>query len=644
MYNPYYARSVEIDKELKRREIELATISSTYTVISVRDRKDVKRGGILFNNLQAIYINRDGPNSTYYIDEYGDQNPANIITKNWEIEGTLYTRTRSIQDDILDCRDITKNDLNFIKFIGNALLPEFLSFRRDDKYTNSNFISDGFTNDQIFESAQRYLRIARNEIYKSAEKQHTISASLKDLLIIDKFKPLREYFELGNWLRIRVCDDVYKLRLIKYELDYDSLANINVDFSDVLKTQDGISDQQSVIQQAQSMASSYSTTQRQSSEGSKGYSRLSDWVANGLDVTNQKIVAGASNQVQSWDEHGMLFQKYYDEQETYSPEQLKILNSSLVFTDDNWETIKTAVGKFYYKDPDDPIGEYKSAYGVCGEVLVGDLIIGQRLNIHNDNNTMRFDSEGFSIVNEKTTSSYKYRTEVIVDPNPDSDYAFKIESKVKGKYQPDTSYITNSYFRVSSSGSLSLSGEISNENLLISSNGSIITRDSNGDIAFQLTSYGYLEASNAFLRGNFTSSNDRTEFRIEDGNIYVWNKKSDGSFELASSLYFASQFNNIPGNLMKLDSTHIALDGKIHTRRASEKSSGASFTIAMDGGTALATESWRTAPISVSRTKLTYISKIEDNGDGTITWWTTERDFLDVINWTWREVRNGIIN
>ena len=44
------------------------------------------------------------------------------------------------------------------------------------------------------------------------------------------------------------------MRLISYEIDYDNILYISVEFSDVMKTIDGLSDQQSILEQATSVS------------------------------------------------------------------------------------------------------------------------------------------------------------------------------------------------------------------------------------------------------------------------------------------------------------------------------------------------------------------------------------------------------
>ncbi len=121
-----------------------------------------------------------------------------------------------LQNYLDEYRDEIHDALDFEKYLGEDLWHVFCSYRREDKYSNDNYISDALNNKQLFERAQEFIDRATYEIHKSAEQQHSISSDLNNLLVIDKFKPLVDSFSVGNWLRAMVDDKVYKLRLIEY--------------------------------------------------------------------------------------------------------------------------------------------------------------------------------------------------------------------------------------------------------------------------------------------------------------------------------------------------------------------------------------------------------------------------------------------
>jgi len=302
-----------------------------------------------------------------------------------------------------------QNALNFETYLGEELWLEFYAYRREDKYENSNYISDGLTNKELFEKAQEFLDVCEKDIYKSANEQHTLSASLNNLLVLKEFASLRDKFVCGNFIRVECDEIVYKLRLLSYKINYGSIQNIEVTFSDVIKVQNRLNDVKSIIKQASSMATSYSNVQQQASQGAKSIDMLYNWIENGLNASVVKIVNSAENQSVVMDSHGLLARTYDDISDTYGDEQLKIINSTLAITTDNWKSIKAAIGKYKYIHPE--TGEEVTAYGTIGETIVGKLLLGEALGIYNTENTMKFDKDGLAIENDTN--------KIVINPNGD---------------------------------------------------------------------------------------------------------------------------------------------------------------------------------------------------------------------------------
>lgn len=315
------------------------------------------------------------------------------------IAGVYYTtgelKTAGVQTYIEKAKGSIQDNLDFQKYIGEDLWHEFCAFRREDKYSNDNYVSDGLNNAELFKTAREFIKAASNEIYKSAELQHSISANLKNLLAIEKFSPLVDGFKVGNWLRIMVDGDVYKLRLLEYTIDYDDFDYISVEFSDVDKANSTVNSVQDILSQASSMATSYDTVQRQAEKGSSGKDKLDSWVNDGLSMTNMKIVSNADNQNITWDSHGILCREWLPIQEAYDDRQLKIINRGLYVTDDNWRTSRAGIGNFIFWNPKTKKDEER--YGVIADTLVGNLVLSEEVGIYNKNNSMTLDENGFVI-------------------------------------------------------------------------------------------------------------------------------------------------------------------------------------------------------------------------------------------------------
>lgn len=338
-----------------------------------------------------------------------------------------------LQNYIIEEKDKTQDILNFQQYLTNYnagganLWLEFCSFRREDKYSNENYISDGLNNAELFKKANEFISVANDEIYKSSELQTTISADLKNLLLIGKFAPLVNDFAIGNWLRVMVDDKLYKLRLIEYTIDYDDLDNISVEFSDAVRVKSSIKSIKGVMEQASSMATSYSYVQRQAKQGEKGTTVVNNWLDNGFDVTHTKIVGGSDNQTQSWDNHGMLFRKFDEVSDDYEPTQMKIINSTIAITDDNWATTKTAIGKYYYTDPD--TGDTVSAYGVNAETIIGKLFLGKNIELKNDAGTLVFNDNGLEVSHGNNKVSISPKNDNVIDITNGNESVFNVNDK-----------------------------------------------------------------------------------------------------------------------------------------------------------------------------------------------------------------------
>lgn len=351
------------------------------------------------------------------------------LNKHIAIESELKSKEKdlnciyAVRDYLAKIKSEVNEILNFEKFIKSSnedLWTEFCLFRREDKYSNDNYISDGLNNSEVLSRATEFVNKAYDEIYKSAELQIQITSTLNNLLAIKELYSITEHFDVGNWIIVKVDGEIYKVRLVDFEVDYSNLSTISVTFSDVIRTRNGVSDVKSVLEKAGSMASSYEGVKRQATQGSEANSVYKDWVLKGIDATNVMIKAGSENQDIVIDNHGLLARKYNSYIDDFEPCQMKIINSSLALTTDNWQTLKTAVGKFRYKDPDDNMRE-KDGYGVIAEKIIGKQVLGEELSFYNLSGNLKFDDNGLVVSNNNNS--------LIINPSADS--IFTITNKNK---------------------------------------------------------------------------------------------------------------------------------------------------------------------------------------------------------------------
>lgn len=307
-------------------------------------------------------------------------------------------------------RDKIQAELNFENYLGKDLYGEYCLYRREDTYQNDNYISDGLSNSEILAKAEELLEVAQKEIVKASELQVDLSTDVGNIWTIDEFKDVLSQWKCGNWIRVICDDDIYKLRLLNYTIKDSDFSKISCDFSSVLKVSDGISDIKSVLDSAKSMAGSYESVKHQAKQANKTTDTVHSWVDEGLNTTALAI-KDSNNEEVTYDNHGLRCRQYDDVSDTYADEQLQIVHNTLAITDNNWKTVKTAIGKIHYEDPEHP-GDMLSAYGVIGETIVGKLLLGEALGIYNDGGSLKFDKNGLSISNG--TNSF------VVNPNDET--------------------------------------------------------------------------------------------------------------------------------------------------------------------------------------------------------------------------------
>ena len=108
------------------------------------------------------------------------------------------------------------------------------------------------------------------------------------------------------------------------------------------------------------------------------------------------------------DEHGLLCREYLPYEGEYSPKQLKIINSGMFLTKDNWENVEAAIGEFTYTDP--ATGDEKTVYGVLAQALIAPLVLTSDIGVFNEDGTVNIDKNGLTIVDTGTgANSTKFR-------------------------------------------------------------------------------------------------------------------------------------------------------------------------------------------------------------------------------------------
>ena len=317
-----------------------------------------------------------------------------IKTRESQIEAVnaVYNTEKST-GEIQDIVNSVKTELDLENYLGEELYTLWYSYRREDDYSNDNYSSTGLDDVTLIKRATELVEAAKRELYKAGNLQYSLSATMGNLLTLDEFKPIKDKFEVGNFIKVGIDDKVYSLRLMSYETDFDSIQDMPVEFSTVEKVYTGYSDVQSVLDASRSMATSYSSVKNQADKSKKTTDTVNDWSDNGINGDNTQFI-NSSEQTILINKNGVLGRSYDDQLDEFSLKQFKLVNNGMYFTKDGWQSIETGIGRFTYRDIN---GNLVEDYGIIAKTVVGNLIIGKELQIYNEDKSIVIDENGLTI-------------------------------------------------------------------------------------------------------------------------------------------------------------------------------------------------------------------------------------------------------
>lgn len=469
----------------------------------------------------VIYEMKDvADNQTYsdFLNTYNERVSAIVIEKNardrqleklyrlYYLNQTDFTES----GELIDARNNVKKDLNFEKYLGD-LWPVFCSYLREDTYQNSNYISVGLSSQEIIERAKELWEAANRELEKASHTQYTISTTLDNLLQIPAFSPLTKYFQVGNWIHVAFDDEVYRLRLLSYQINFDELQTIEVEFSTVVHHGGSFSDVKDVIDSARTISGSYNAVTNQVQKTADAARYVNEWVKDGLNATMTKYVNDPFTQDIVIDKNGILCRAYDDLKEDYDPHQVRIIKNGLYFSSDGWETIHTGIGRISYHDP--VKNEDVDNYGIIANTVVGRLVLGEFLGFANADGSMQFDENGLSVKG--------YHTAVCINPNTANVFSIKKKSS-SGSYDTDVMYVDkdgNGYFE----GEIySTSGKIGGWDI---GDGYMRSKDTRN----RYVGFGIDDVSQAFYAGGSKADGSDGVFRVgHSGELIATNATISG--------------------------------------------------------------------------------------------------------------------
>ena len=503
----YQSLKPQYEEIMKRLGDQIGVIQDLETRLpDSLDSKDWTKYGLefldskvkSFKNIDEVYCAQgmNKPDSFNYNLYQQNLENLNSVTAEYNKRKAEVDSATDVYNSIIAERNAVQSQLDMDKWFTKDEWKTLDSYVVEETYSNDNYITtDNTTDTERFDIERQLFDVAWKDLSKKCRPQYQYSSTLSNVLTIPQFKGFLKYFQLGNFIRMETdYDTVIKLRLISFTVDYNDTSKIDVTFSDAIRVHDIYEDASSIQAQANSAAMSFQFNKDQYDKSVNQSNFVEEMRKYGLDVATVQI-HNASNQSQVWDETGMTFRMWNNERNDFDPEQIKIINNLMTFTDRDGK-VKMALGKI----PIDQKGNY--VFGLNAEVLMSKLTMSQNLWMENDSGTYKFDDNGF--IAKSGNNSIR------IQPNKNAE----LFSIYKGN---------NKQFYVDSDGNVIFCGNLQGASGIFTGElkgGSIDI----GNGAFTVDKNGTVYATNGKFTGDITGATGTFSGLISGGSININDK------------------------------------------------------------------------------------------------------------------------
>lgn len=284
-------------------------------------------------------------------------------------------------------------------------------------YENENFIFTSIMeeHEKIDMEYQLYNQ-ALKEFEKLSHPLYEFDVDIVNFINNPTYKPFINELELGKTVNLEYKEDVWvNPRIIKINLDWDSPENSKIILSDLLHSLDNLYSFADKFTATAKASNKVAISANKWDEPVKNgfYGKVNDYINSAFDLANKEIL-DAKDQVVAIGSYGIRGRK--TNETGYDDEQVAIINNLIAFTDDGWNSVKTALGKI------DVNGN--KYYGLAAEAVMGRFIAGDQLIISNENNTFKVDGNGATLKNADLTVENGV-SRIVISP----DTGFKIQKK-----------------------------------------------------------------------------------------------------------------------------------------------------------------------------------------------------------------------
>lgn len=295
------------------------------------------------------------------------------------LKGTVpyvaYEESRGAYQALMDWM---ANETDFEKFFTQEQWIRMSYFIREDEFSDDSYLLTGYeSEEERMEIGRELMQAANKELQTLCQPSLEFSMTMANILALPEFQTLTSQFQLGNFVRVHIRDGyVKRARLLEVQLKFDDLSDFSCNFGNLITTKSEIDKHADLLAQAVTAGKQVATSAGDWQKAVDKSNKLEQDIADGLQ--NSAIEVGkASGQSIVWDEHGIWGRKLIDgTTDQYHPEQFRIINNKLVFSNDGFKTSKAVFGSYTINGETrwGPLAEYVTADTIEGKFITGGSI------------------------------------------------------------------------------------------------------------------------------------------------------------------------------------------------------------------------------------------------------------------------------
>lgn len=293
-------------------------------------------------------------------------------------------------------------------------------FIQQGAYTEENITrQDNMSYEEVQAQALELYKKAQSLLNTISTPRYEYSVETGSFVFQKEFAHLTNQLHSGCLIDVRLAeDDIASLLLLEMAVDYDG-KGLSLTFGNRYKLSDPSALFNDLV--GGSVAKTASTVEylrntfdfKQQRDEIDKLAKLKD---ESINLTHNMVV-NADNQVMVIDASGISGRRAVVDAEfnptgEFDPEVLKITNNAIAFSTDDFQTTETVLGKNLLPDGVTTPDGKNYLYGLNAKLLMGDLIIGEKLKVSGEIEGRLINAKGLT-VNNGTTDTLR------VDENGD---------------------------------------------------------------------------------------------------------------------------------------------------------------------------------------------------------------------------------